>query len=178
MLEELRKIWDLCRTAQQVRAEKTEAKGEQRCWRPLEVGEIVFLKRPPLAGRDEEGEEAKISTKLRGKTRREAYKIIKTCGNSNYILGDVATGQECTFHQPIHADRLIVYGEADLDPPISHAQELMIEGNKAKVLGQAWDGRVNITFGTAGRTSSGGLLVRSGWLMCTGGDLINVPPRL
>ena len=68
----------------------------------------MLLRRPPAAVRHD-GEERTVSRKLQSKARPEVYQIIKRVGDANYILGDVATGQEVTaFKQPVHVDRLVV----------------------------------------------------------------------
>ena len=89
-------IYETVQRAQQERAEENQAKAMKgHIPAPLEVGQLVLLRRPPAAVRHD-GEERTVSRKLQSKARPEVYQVTKRVGDANYILGDVATGQEVT----------------------------------------------------------------------------------
>ena len=109
---------------------------------PLEVGQLVLLRRPPAAVRHD-GEERTVSRKLQSKARPEVYQVIKRVGDANYILGDVATGEEVTaFKQPVHADRLVVVEGSEFPDTPDEQTHISIEGVPGELRRQAWDGRV------------------------------------
>ena len=61
-----------------------------------------------------------VSQRLQPKARIEIYRVLKRVGDSNYVLGDLATGHEVSsFKQPVHADRIVPMDGGVLDDPIS-----------------------------------------------------------
>ena len=71
-------------------------------------------------------------------------------GDSNYVLGDLATGQEVSsFKQPVHADRIVPMDGGVLDDPISETKEVIVEQRHGTIMEKAWDGRVLIEMATA-----------------------------
>ena len=58
----------------------------------------------------------------------EVFRVIKRVGDSNYILGDIATGKEVsTFKQPVHPYWIVPKKGDVLDHPIAESKELVIE---------------------------------------------------
>ena len=79
----------------------------------------------------------------------EVYRVIKRVGDSNYVLGDVATGVEVSsFKQPVHADRIVPMDGGVLDEPIAGQKSIVIEQQHGTIQEQAWDGRVRIQLAT------------------------------
>ena len=114
--------------AQEERAKEAESRGEaSRVARQLQEGEHVLLRRPPAKLR-KDGQEVKVSAKLRPKARLEAYVVLKRIGET-YVLGDVATRREVsTFTQPVHADRLVLLNVQELTTPIAEQTKVILEG--------------------------------------------------
>ena len=140
-------IYEEVKQAQERRAEETTARGEQgRIPRQLEVGEHVLLRRPPAMIRDDEHQEVRVSAKLQTKARLEIFKVIKRVGESNYVLGDIATGIEVSnIAQPVHADRLVPIGVQELVDPIEERNRVILEGvYSGNIEQQAIDGRVMV----------------------------------
>ena len=70
-------------------------------------------------------------------------------GDSNYVLGDLATGKEVSsFKQPIHADRIVPMEGGVVETPISETKNVVIEQQPGTIMEQAWDGRVLIKMAT------------------------------
>ena len=77
------------------------------------------------------------------------YRVNKRVGDSNYVLGDIATGSEVTsFKQPVHADRIVPMEGSVLDDPIAEAREVVVEQHHGTITEQAWDGRVLVQLAT------------------------------
>ena len=107
------------------------------------------MRRPPAVARDDNDQERSVSRKLQPKARAEVYRVIKRVGDSNYILGDVATGKEVSaFKQPVHADRIVPMEGGVLDEPIAESKEVVIEQRHGTITEQAWDGRVPVRLAT------------------------------
>ena len=107
-----------------------------------------MLRRPPLLQKDAPA----VSRKLQPRARLEAFAIKKQAGPNSFILADIASGAECTsFHQPVHADRLVPMEVPELAEPIDEALNLVIEGRRGTVERQALDGWVLIRLDTAAR---------------------------
>ena len=71
-MHDTEEIYKLLRAAQEQRAAKAKERGAAgKCPRPLELGELVMVRRPPPNVRDEDGEQAKVSVsrKLQPKAR-------------------------------------------------------------------------------------------------------------
>ena len=99
--------------------------------------------------RDDDNQERSVSRKLQPKARVEVYRVIKRVGDSNYVLGDVATGIEASsFKQPVHADRIVPMDGGVLDEPIATEKNIVIEQHHGTIQEQAWDGRVRVQFAT------------------------------
>ena len=148
LLHATERIYETVRKAQDERAEENQARAAKGpIPAPLAVGQMVLLRRPPAVRHD--GEERTVSRKLQSKARPEVYQIIKQVGDANYILGDVATGQEVTaFKQPVHADRLVVVEAGELPDAPDELTRVYIEGVSGTIKKQAWDGRVLVQFET------------------------------
>ena len=117
--------------------------------RPLQVGQLVLLRRPPAVARDDNDQERSVSRKLQPKARVEVYRVNKRVGDSNYVLGDIATRNEVTsFKQPVHADRIVPMEGGVLDDPITESKEVVIEQHHGTITEQAWDGRVLVQLAT------------------------------
>ena len=117
--------------AQERRAEESkERAGKSRVPAPLEVGQLVLLRRPPAAVRDHQDQGSAVSGKLQPKARVKVYGVIKRAGDSNYVLGDVATGKEVrSFKQPVHADRIVPMDGGVLDDLVSGTKEVVDQRN-------------------------------------------------
>ena len=150
LMRATQEIYHSVQRAQERRAEETaERAGKGRVPAPLEVGQLVLLRRPPAIARDEDNQEKPVSRKLQPKARVEVFRVIKRVGDSNYVLGDVATGKEITtFKQPVHADRIVPMEGGVLDEPISQAKDVVIEQRHGTIREQAWDGRVRVEMAT------------------------------
>ena len=110
---------------------------------------MVMLRRPPAAVKID-GEIESVSRKLQPRVRPEVFKIIKVIGDSNYILGDIASGREVTdFKQPVHGDRLVLFDGGMLDAPIDKKVDIEVEGYRGVVKDQAWDGRIRVEMATS-----------------------------
>ena len=149
LLHATEQIYETVRKAQQERSDENQAKAMKgHIPSPLSVGQLVLLRRPPAAVRHD-GEERSISRKLQSKARPEAYQVIKRVGDANYILGDVATGEEVTaFKQPEHADRLVLVEGSEFPDTPAEVTRVEIEGVPGVLKRQAWDGRVLIEMGS------------------------------
>ena len=150
LMKSLAKTNELVARAQERRAEESRKRGlSGRIPRELEVGETVLLRRPPKHLRVD-GEDVAVSAKLQAKARPEVYRIVKRLGDSNYVLGDAATGQEVTaFKQPVHADRLVPIECPELTSPIDELCTIYLEGDRGEIKAQAIDGRVLVEFASA-----------------------------
>ena len=105
--------------------------------RKLDNGEHTLVRRPPFLQAEA------IRHKLQPKQRMGAFKVIKRVGDSDYVLGGTASGKEATgFRQPVHADRLVPLDAFELTTPIEETRALALEGQQARAMRMAVDGRV------------------------------------
>ena len=147
LLEAMEKVHNLVRRAQDRREEELRRRAAVGpAPRRLEVGEHVLVRRPPLL--QPEG----VSRKLQARQRMDVYRVIKTIGDADYVLGDVVSGREVTaFKQPIHADRLVPLDVQELTEPITEDRRLTIEGTVGHITKMSLDGRVLVEMGARPR---------------------------
>ena len=92
-------------------------------WVP-ELGDTVFLRKPPTGAGDVPG----ISRKIQPLTDTRLFLVEKAIGPSTYILADPDTGStELGFPQPVGLERLVPYDLCELETPINEKEPLYIE---------------------------------------------------
>ena len=75
LMRAMQEVYGSVQKAQERRAEETrERAGRGRVPKPLEVGQLVLLRRPPAVARDDQDHERSVSRKLQPKARVELYR--------------------------------------------------------------------------------------------------------
>ena len=103
-------------------------------WLP-QVGDIVFLRRPPQAVLKaqqshlaDESRLGYVSARLLPLADPRPFRIKKVVGDKSFILADPDTGcAETSFSQPVALSRLIPFEEVQVEEPIKPNAELYIE---------------------------------------------------
>ena len=82
LMRATQEVYSSVQRAQERRAEEAhERAGRGRVPRPLEVGQLVLLRRPPAIARDDNDQERSVSCKLQPKARVEVYMVNKRVGD-------------------------------------------------------------------------------------------------
>ena len=84
------------------------------------VGELVFVKRPPIAIRNDEGEK-EFSKRLKTYADTKVYEVSKVIGDKSFYLvcPDTKSDEEIKFTLPITLERLILIEGFELEDPIN-----------------------------------------------------------
>ena len=131
------------------------AKGEK--YHEFNVGDWVFLKRPPVALREKvEGEtEKRASQRLAPYADPRPYQIHKYLKVGQFVLSDATGSTNLHFAQPVHASLLIPYNLSQLEAPLSEARKLRLELTnfrgqtyRATLVAQTATGLVRLKFET------------------------------
>ena len=113
-------------------------------WVP-DVGDTVFLRRPPTGAGDVQG----VSRKLLSLCYNRLFRVKKVLGPSTYFLVDADTGDDqLGFPQPVALDRLVPYDLCEMETPIDDKEPLRIEivpehgGGTHRIVSQSATGKV------------------------------------
>ena len=110
--------------AKRLHKNSVEAKLSQR----PKVGDLVFVKRPPVAVGNDQGNKD-FSKRLKTYADTKVYEVSSVMGDKSYRLVDPDTksDEEIKFTQPIALERLILIENFELEEPINVEEELWID---------------------------------------------------
>lgn len=139
--------------AAEIDAKLQKREGDSKSgWVP-DVGDTVFLRRPPTGAGDVKG----TSRKLLPLCDTRLYRVAKVVGPSTYFLADADTGSsDLGFPQPVALDRLVPYDLCEMETPINEKEQLWIEVDSKRgvetfrIIAQSATGRVRLRDETSG----------------------------
>jgi len=91
------------------------------------VGDLVFVKKPPVAIRDSEGEK-QTSKRLKTYADTKVYEVERVQNEKSFYLicPDTRNADKILFSQPVALDRLILIEDFAMEDPINAEEELWI----------------------------------------------------